>query len=212
MTASVILGALVALVGSGGIVFGALRFNREEATRIVEQQSTILQNMELLYEATKEERDALQKNVIELRGALEQAREDAEKYYKEAQALRSEVVKLRTAIDGMGSHGYKLRRGVKYSWIVLGIVFVIAGTSIVLGQIYNAAALQKIQNQRRIICEDQNHRHDESLFQLSKAVKQYVKDNPEQAEAAYASQTSNLRIINALVPKRDCDQITKLPL
>ena len=106
----------------------------------------------------------------------------------------------------------KLRRGVKYSWIVLGIVFVIAGTSIVLGQIYNAAALQKIQNQRRIICEDQNHRHDESLFQLSKAVKQYVKDNPEQAEAAYASQTSNLRIINALVPKRDCDQITKLPL
>lgn len=94
----------MALVGSGGIVFGALRFNREEATRIVEQQSTILSNMEILYEATKEERDALQKNVSELRDELQEARQEAQKYYDEASALREEVVKLRTSIEGLGPH------------------------------------------------------------------------------------------------------------
>lgn len=106
----------------------------------------------------------------------------------------------------------KLRRGVKFAWIFIGIACLLGGIAIVLAQTYNSKALHKIQNQRKFVCEDQNHRHDEALVQLSRAVRRYIKDHPEQAEIVLASQTSNLRIINALVPKRDCEQITKLPL
>lgn len=104
MTASVILGAVVALAGSGGIVFGALRFNREETTRIVEQQAQILNDMQTLYEATKKERDELHATVVDLRAEVRKAHEDAERYFKEASDLRMEVVKLRGSIEGMGSH------------------------------------------------------------------------------------------------------------
>lgn len=49
-----------------GVVFVAMRFNREEAGRIVEQQTRLLADMEKLYEVTKLERDSLRAEVEHL--------------------------------------------------------------------------------------------------------------------------------------------------
>lgn len=66
----VIISLVVGLVGSGGIVFGALRYNRDEAGKIVTQQTNVLTDMRGLNDELNEslgrmraERDELIKEV-----------------------------------------------------------------------------------------------------------------------------------------------------
>lgn len=66
-TSSVFVSLAVALIGSGGVVLAALRFNREEAGRVVKQQTAILQDMRTLYELTRQDRDRLRLEVAELK-------------------------------------------------------------------------------------------------------------------------------------------------
>jgi hypothetical protein len=106
----------------------------------------------------------------------------------------------------------KLRRGVKFAWIFIGIACLLGGTAIFLAQVYNNRALHKIQNQRRFICLDQNERHDNAIKELRNAIKIYVEKYPKQAQMAKASIRTNIRIVNAVIPKRDCVGLTKLPL
>jgi cell division protein FtsB len=65
---------IVAIAGSGGLVFGALRYNREESGKVISQHSIILADMRTLNEElhqalqrTREERDALTEEVTKLR-------------------------------------------------------------------------------------------------------------------------------------------------
>jgi peptidoglycan hydrolase CwlO-like protein len=93
-----VIGAIVALVGSGGVVFAALRFNREETGKIVDQQTIILDNMRTL-------NDELQEALERTRDQLKQTRTERDELRHEVEELRIEVTRLRHAIDqqGLGS-------------------------------------------------------------------------------------------------------------
>lgn len=88
MTITVILGIVAALVGSGGIVWGALRYNRQEAGEIVQQHSQILADMRSLNE--------------ELHLALSRAREERDQLRTEVEKLNYEVGRLRILYERTG--------------------------------------------------------------------------------------------------------------
>lgn len=68
---------LVALVGSGGIVFGALRFNRDETGKTVTQHSAILSDMDKLNKHLVEELRRVRENLTETE--VELVRAEAER-------------------------------------------------------------------------------------------------------------------------------------
>lgn len=85
------ISAVIALAGTGGVVFGALRYNRDEAGKVVLQQTTVLTSMQALND--------------ELTEALTRSRDDAAQFRKERddliaelQGCRSEIKDLRTEI------------------------------------------------------------------------------------------------------------------
>lgn len=65
MKPEILLAALTAIGGLGAVLFAALRFNREDAGAVVEQQSTLIGDMRALNE--------------ELQGALTRARQDLDR-------------------------------------------------------------------------------------------------------------------------------------
>jgi uncharacterized coiled-coil DUF342 family protein len=71
----------VGVLGLGSIVFAAMRYNRDDTTAIVNQQSTLLGNIKTLNDELrttadklKEERDALREQVGRLTGQVEALR------------------------------------------------------------------------------------------------------------------------------------------
>jgi hypothetical protein len=92
-TLPVLLSVLIALAGTGGIVFGALRYNRDEAGKVVTQQAQVLADMKLLND--------------ELQAALARAREDI----KNALAQNAELIEeLRLARQEIGGLRVEVRR------------------------------------------------------------------------------------------------------
>lgn len=94
----VALSLFVALVGSGGALFGALRYNRDEAGKVVIQQTAVLTNMQALND--------------ELQGALERARSERDELISELQKTRqelggcqTEIKRLRVLMERSGLHG-----------------------------------------------------------------------------------------------------------
>ena len=72
---------VIGLFGLAGIVFTALRFNRDDTTAIVQQQSTVLGSMKELNDELREtadrmraERDELRAEVARLTGQVEALR------------------------------------------------------------------------------------------------------------------------------------------
>jgi hypothetical protein len=69
----------------------------------------------------------------------------------------------------------------------------------------------QIQNQRRDAirntCEDQNTRHDNTVAKFEAAAQEETKNHPEQAAQIQESIQANLQIIDALVPKQDCEAL-----
>ena len=68
-----ILALIIGLVGLAGVIFTALKFNRDDTTAVVSQQDTILNDMKLINEELRttsnelrEERDGLRVQVAEL--------------------------------------------------------------------------------------------------------------------------------------------------
>jgi hypothetical protein len=57
----------IALMGLGGLVFTALRFNRDDTSAIVSQQSTVLHDMQAINEELRHERDDCRGELAELR-------------------------------------------------------------------------------------------------------------------------------------------------
>ena len=73
-----ILALIIGLVGLAGVVFTALKFNRDDTTAVVSQQDTILNDMKLINEELRttskelrEERDGLREQVAELTTQVE---------------------------------------------------------------------------------------------------------------------------------------------
>lgn len=84
---------VVGMLGLGSIVFAALRYNRDDTTQIVNQQSTLLGNIKTLndelrttVEKLREERDTLRDEVGHLTGQVE--------------ALRGELHEMREHLSG----------------------------------------------------------------------------------------------------------------
>jgi cell division protein FtsB len=83
-TLGLVIGTLVALVGSGGIVFTALRFGREEATGLVAIMRDLNDELQEALERTRKQRDELAAEVDRL--------------HEECKSLRIEIHKLRVLI------------------------------------------------------------------------------------------------------------------
>jgi uncharacterized protein Yka (UPF0111/DUF47 family) len=84
---------MVGVLGLGSIIFAALRYNRDDTTQIVNQQSTLLNNMKTMNdelritsEKLKEQRDAKAEEVQRLTGQVE--------------ALRGELREARDHLSG----------------------------------------------------------------------------------------------------------------
>lgn len=61
---------LVSVLGLGGVIFTALRFNRDDTTAIVGQQSTVLASMKGLNDELRETSDRMRTERDELRGEV----------------------------------------------------------------------------------------------------------------------------------------------
>jgi len=83
----VVISVVVALAGTGGIVFGALRYNRDEAGKVVSQQSTILDDM----------RDLM----AEQQSALTNARVERDEERSASQRCRDELKRLKRVMVDM---------------------------------------------------------------------------------------------------------------
>lgn len=76
----VILTIMGALVGSGGIVFGALRFNRDETGKTVTQHSKILADMESINQHLISELERVRKDLDELRAEYDKLLDERNEY------------------------------------------------------------------------------------------------------------------------------------
>lgn len=100
-TIPVILAIMGAFAGSGGILFGAVRYNRDEAGKVIVQQTSILTDMRALndeliesLDRVRTERDAVRLDRDQLRNQLTECKE-------ETRALRWQVKKLDTQIKDL---------------------------------------------------------------------------------------------------------------
>ena len=84
-------GALIAIVtgilGLAGIVFTALKFNRDDTTSIVSQQSGVLKDMATL-------NDDLRATVSDLRSERDQLRGEVQALHEQVQRLTDELRRL----------------------------------------------------------------------------------------------------------------------
>lgn len=93
-------------------------------------------------------------------------------------------------------------------WINRGLIaFSIIAVGCVLGLVGYGFVLREIQNQRHSACQGQNDRHDKTVALFQQETAKIIKKRPEQAKAVRESTAANLRIINALTPRQDCDKL-----
>lgn len=114
-----IISAVIALAGTGGVVFGALRYNRDEAGKVVLQQTAVLTNMQSLNDELadaltrareeaarfRQERDELMAELRTCRTEIADHRRESEASRKEIKELRVEVKRLHTLMQRRGIHG-----------------------------------------------------------------------------------------------------------
>lgn len=96
---SILISVVIALAGSGGIVFGALRYNRDEAGRIVIQQTNVLTDMRGLNDELSEALDRMRTEKSELHTDLQKAREEMQALRQQNAALAREHVQMRIERD-----------------------------------------------------------------------------------------------------------------
>lgn len=72
---------------------------------------------------------------------------------------------------------------------------------------------EQIQQQRRDAirgnCEDQNAKHDDTIRKLFQAMKDAIKRHPVRGKEIRQSSKASIGLIDALVPKKNCDQVVK---
>lgn len=83
----VVFAAFVTVAGSGGVVFGALRYNRDEAGKIVVQQTSVLTDMRGLND--------------ELQEALQRTRGERDELLQQVRSCREEMAELRGQVKAL---------------------------------------------------------------------------------------------------------------
>lgn len=108
----VILTIIGGLVGSGGIVFGALRYNRDEAGKVVTQQTNVLTDMrglnDELVEALarlREERDDLRRQLAECTGEAGDRRDMIEGLKAKLKQRDTKIERLEERIAALETSG-----------------------------------------------------------------------------------------------------------
>jgi uncharacterized coiled-coil DUF342 family protein len=81
-----LLGIVIGILGIGGILFTALRYNRDDTTAVLTQQSTIVGEMKTLNEELRtttdrlrDERDELRDQVVKLTAQVDLLREELQR-------------------------------------------------------------------------------------------------------------------------------------
>lgn len=93
-------------------------------------------------------------------------------------------------------------------WIKRGLAaFSVIAIGCVLGLLGYGFVLREIQNQRHEACQGQNDRHDHTVILFKTEAANLVKKHPEQASAVAESTAANLRIIDSLTPRQDCNKL-----
>lgn len=102
MLAAVDLGTLTTFTGPvvvlAGVVFAALRYNREETGKTVEQQTQVLGNMKDVYEALERSLKRAESEREEAQEERDKARAERDAQRVEANALREEVAAARQEV------------------------------------------------------------------------------------------------------------------
>jgi hypothetical protein len=80
---------IIGLLGVAGLLFTAMKYNRDDTTSVVNQQNVIVSDMKLL-------NDELRTTTADLRGERDGLRAQVEELTKQIQALRTELGRIDT--------------------------------------------------------------------------------------------------------------------
>lgn len=100
-----IISAVIALAGTGGVVFGALRYNRDEAGKVVTQQTTVLTSMQALNDELTDALTRAREDAVHFRTERDELVNELQGCRKEIKDLRVEVKRLHTLMERRGVHG-----------------------------------------------------------------------------------------------------------
>jgi hypothetical protein len=93
-------------------------------------------------------------------------------------------------------------------WIKRGLIaYAIVAVACALALLGYGIILKEIQHQRHQVCTNQNERHDRSLRLFEVAAAQLAREHPEQADQIRENREFNIRIINSLAPRQNCDKV-----
>ncbi len=100
MTTAELIAMSIGILGVAGLVFTALKYNRDDTTAIVNQQTEILGNMKTLNEELRE-------SVDDLRQQRDDARAESARLSGQVEALR---VELRSANERIAAQVTQVQR------------------------------------------------------------------------------------------------------
>jgi chromosome segregation ATPase len=98
MKPELFLAAATVLAGLGALVFGALRFNREDAKSVVDQQSTLLSDMRSLNDELAEALERCRARKSDIESKLRQTEVAAEYLHAEHRNCEMEIERLSTEL------------------------------------------------------------------------------------------------------------------
>lgn len=98
-----------------------------------------------------------------------------------------------------------------HAWVRGGLIaFGIIAIFCVLGLVGYGFLLREVQSQRHEVCTNQNTRHNRTIELFRAAAAKAIAQHPEQTKDIRGNIETNLRIINALAPKQNCDKVAPL--
>jgi len=92
-------------------------------------------------------------------------------------------------------------------WFRAGLIaFALIGLSVFAALLGVGYAIDEIQNSRSENCRDQNQRHDNTIRQFRIETRRAIRRNPDSADQIRANTAANVRLINTIVPKVNCEK------
>lgn len=97
-----------------------------------------------------------------------------------------------------------------HRWQVVGAFIAVTLAFVVVAVLLTNQG-NEIQRERReaVIrnCQDQNQRHDATISELDKLAAKIIRQHPDKAKQIQQSIQENVLLINALVPKHNCEAL-----
>jgi len=98
-----LLPLVIGILGLGGLIFTALKYNRDDTTAVIGQQNTILDNMKALNEETRSTLEELRKERDEAKAEVERLRGEVGELRKQVEDLKTELRVANAALTGQVS-------------------------------------------------------------------------------------------------------------